>query len=109
MCPNGFSGANCTTLYSRCTTSENPCQNGATCTGGLGSFPMGCSCATGYKGVNCSEIITACDPTINPCLNGATCTLSNGLTGTAVCVCAAGYTGTTCNQCNSWIFFNFKD
>ena len=71
---------------------------------GLGSNPMGCSCAPGWTGQNCTTAITACDPSANPCKNGATCSLSNGLSGTAVCTCAAGYTGTYCDQCKCFFF-----
>ena len=69
---------------------------------GLGSNPMGCSCAPGFTGQNCTTAITACDPSVNPCKNGATCSLSNGLSGTAVCTCTSGYTGTFCDQCRSF-------
>ena len=76
----------------------DPCQNGASCTDGIGEYT--CECTTGYTGTNCEEDINECDP--DPCQNGASCT--DGI-GEYTCECTTGYTGTNCqediNECDA--------
>jgi hypothetical protein len=82
----------------------DPCQNGASCTDGIGEYT--CECTTGYTGTNCQEEINECDA--DPCQNGATC-VENGIYLTHSiygyrCECLPGYTGTHCemnvNECS---------
>jgi len=76
---------------------QNTCQNGGTCSGGLGTAPITCTCPSGFTDANCTTLISRClDPTLNPCKNGATCTGGLG-TNPMGCICAPGWTGANCS------------
>ncbi|XP_065894910.1 uncharacterized protein [Dysidea avara] len=50
-CPTGFVGSACETNINDC--DPNPCQNGGSCTDGVGSFT--CDCHNGFSGANCNK------------------------------------------------------
>jgi hypothetical protein len=78
-----------------CKTEQNPCKNGATCTGSYEEdIIYTCQCSTGWNGKNC----TNCDS--NACLNGGTCIESTG-----TCSCKDGFTGTNCQNSNFLFVF----
>ena len=66
-----------------------PCQNGGTCTDGIGMYT--CDCEDSYNGTDCENNINECYS--NPCQNGGTC--MDGI-NSYTCTCATGFTGTDC-------------
>jgi hypothetical protein len=87
-CAPGYSGANCDVDVSDDCSSENPCQNGATCNSGPGTYTS-CTCEPGYTGSECEDLFF-CDarrrrtsnfataPAINTFLQSATTPVAIG-------------------------------
>ena len=98
-CTTGFSGTNCDEDIDAC--DPDPCQNGATCTQGIGEYT--CTCLAGYGGDDCEYDIDACDP--YPCIDATSCVSSLILNQTAggleeefTCNCSPGFVGELCSN-----------
>ena len=94
-CQVGYTGTNCEEDINEC--DPDPCQNGATCSEGIGEYT--CDCPVGYDGTDCELDINSCDP--DPCQNGATCTETSP--SKYSCECLTGFEGLDCevdvNEC----------
>lgn len=90
-CSNNYIGYSCSRV-DICTTSKNPCLNGATC---IGSYEEDiiytCNCENGWSGRNC-EIKLETQINDLKCLNGGTLSNEN------VCLCSFGYSGVDCGN-----------
>lgn len=85
-------GTHCQTPVLRCEVA-NPCQNGATCTGGVGDQPIYCTCPFPYTDSVCSTELTLCEQGV--CKNNATCTLITQ--DQYKCTCQKGFSGSDCS------------
>ncbi|XP_026473661.1 protein crumbs-like [Ctenocephalides felis] len=62
VCTAPYCGSGCR-LLDPCTTGENPCRNGGTCTQTCTDRPSyECTCAEGFAGVNCTEEVSLGGP-----------------------------------------------
>ncbi len=85
-CPPGYTDMLCDADIDECT--NNPCNNGSSCTNTPGSFI--CTCVVGYTGDIC-DVVNDC--TTTSCQNGGICQDEvNGFQ----CECPAGFSGSTC-------------
>lgn len=87
ICPQSYTGSECSVDVNECDLNTNPCANGANCTNTNGNFT--CDCPSGYTGHVCDISISECD--IVPCPNGGTCTGNT-------CSCLPGFTGSLCEM-----------
>ncbi|XP_018621529.2 protein delta homolog 2 isoform X1 [Scleropages formosus] len=94
ICESGWTGRFCDKDIYVC-TSEQPCQNGATCvTNELGEYT--CICPEGFHGRNCELKMGPCEKTRSPCKNGGLCEDDNGYATELSCRCLAGFAGPHC-------------
>lgn len=84
--------------------SNNPCQNGGTCSDALGGA-FTCSCTGSYTGSTCETPIDSFPCNSSPCHHGAICVNSENATNGYECFCPNGYSGVHCetnvNECLS--------
>eukprot|EP00058_Branchiostoma_floridae_P005485 XP_002590973.1 hypothetical protein BRAFLDRAFT_69476 [Branchiostoma floridae] len=71
--------------------SSAPCENGATCQGGVNGFT--CQCVPGYTGTRCETSLDVDDCASDPCWFGGTCV--DGYRDFS-CVCPEGFAGKKC-------------
>uniref|UniRef100_A0A3B3DXS0 Delta-like 2 homolog (Drosophila) n=1 Tax=Oryzias melastigma TaxID=30732 RepID=A0A3B3DXS0_ORYME len=86
-CEPGWGGRVC--------SSQQPCQNGATCTmKDNGDFT--CLCPQGFHGRLCQRRSGPCHQSRSPCKNGGLCEDADGFAAELSCRCLAGFTGPRC-------------
>ncbi|KAF6731987.1 delta-like protein 2 [Oryzias melastigma] len=93
-CEPGWGGRFCDKDLSVC-SSQQPCQNGATCTmKDNGDFT--CLCPQGFHGRLCQRRSGPCHQSRSPCKNGGLCEDADGFAAELSCRCLAGFTGPRC-------------
>jgi len=91
-CAAGFHGPHCefTKDFDICTT-DNPCQNQATCHSDMNGYQ--CICNEGFEGRNCEHVIDHCIS--SPCENSGICFK---FINDYKCVCQNGFIGRNCEE-----------
>jgi len=91
-CAAGFHGPHCefTSDFDICTT-DNPCQNQATCHSDTSGYT--CMCPDGFEGRNCEHVIDHCIS--SPCQNNGICFK---FINDYKCVCQNGFIGRNCEE-----------
>lgn len=91
-CASGFHGPHCefTSDFDICTT-DNPCQNSATCRSDTSGYT--CMCPDGFEGRNCEKVIDHCIS--SPCQNNGICFK---FINDYKCVCQNGFIGRNCEE-----------
>lgn len=89
-----FTGAYCHIPIARCDLIPSPCKNNGTCSGGIGTMPLVCTCPYPFTDPTCSTFQTVCQTAV--CKNGATCT--EPVPGQFKCLCPSGFSGPDCTS-----------
>ncbi|XP_019640491.1 PREDICTED: uncharacterized protein LOC109482239 [Branchiostoma belcheri] len=92
-CLLGYEEPGCTTFNDPCSSGENPCMQGGTCSFDSYSNQAYCQCPPGFTGRAC-EFATPIDCTSDECQNGGTCVPESW--GDAWCSCPEGFSGPSC-------------
>ncbi|XP_078674535.1 uncharacterized protein LOC144912554 [Branchiostoma floridae x Branchiostoma belcheri] len=92
-CLLGYEEPDCTTFNDPCSSGENPCMQGGTCSFDSYSNQAYCQCPPGFTGRAC-EFATPIDCTSDECQNGGTCVPESW--GDAWCSCPEGFSGPSC-------------